>query len=107
MPRETDAERLERMIAYEKPLWARGLRVAGIDEVGRGPLAGPVVVACVIVPMERLTPGVDDSKKLTEKKRERLFDRLLEAAEYARTGWRSPAVIDEINILNATKAAME
>ncbi|MBO4884365.1 MAG: ribonuclease HII [Clostridia bacterium] len=107
MPRETDAQRLLRMIEYEKPLWARGLAVAGIDEVGRGPLAGPVVTACVIVPQDRLVPGVNDSKKVAEHKRERLFEQLMDAASYARTGWRSPRVIDEINILNATKQAME
>ena len=105
--RETDAQRLQRMIQYETPLWDAGLRVAGIDEVGRGPLAGPVVTACVIVPRDRLVPGVNDSKKVAEKKRERLFDALMEAASYARTGWRGPRVIDEINILNATKEAME
>ena len=95
------------MIEYEKPLWARNLAVAGIDEVGRGPLAGPVVTACVIVPPDRLVPGVNDSKKVAEKKREILFERLMEAASYARTGWRTPRVIDEVNILNATKQAME
>ncbi|MBR3502626.1 MAG: ribonuclease HII [Clostridia bacterium] len=105
--RETDAQRLARMIEYEKPLWEKGLAVAGIDEVGRGPLAGPVVTACVIVPPDRLVPGVNDSKKVAEKKRERLFSELLAAASYARTGWRGPRAIDEMNILNATKAAME
>ena len=107
MPRETDQQRLERMIEYETPLWAQGLQVAGIDEVGRGPLARPVVTACVIVPKDRLVPGVNDSKKVAEKKRERLCDELLAVAAYARTGWRSPQGIDEINILNATKQAME
>ena len=105
--RETDAQRLARMIEYEKPLWAKALRVAGIDEVGRGPLAGPVVTACVIVPEDRLVPGVNDSKKVAEKKRERLYEQLMEAATYARTGWRSPQAIDRLNILNATKEAME
>ncbi len=105
--RETDAQRLLRMIEFEKPLWDRGLQVAGIDEVGRGPLAGPVVTACVIVPEDRLVPGVNDSKKVAEKKRERLCEALLSVASYARTGWRGPQAIDEINILNATKEAME
>ena len=105
--RETDAQRLQRMIQYETPLWDAELQVAGMDEVGRGPLAGPVVTACVVIPRDRLVPGVNDSKKVAEKKRERLYDALLEAATYARTGWRSPQVIDEINILNATKEAME
>ncbi len=107
MPRETDMERLERMTEYEKALWAQGVRVAGMDEVGRGPLAGPVVTACIIVPQDKLVSGVNDSKKVSEKKREKLFDLLMERAEYVRTGWRTPQVIDEINILAATKSAME
>lgn len=108
MPRESEQERLERMIAqYEIPLWNQGAVVAGMDEVGRGPLAGPVVTACIIIPRANLIPGVNDSKKVSEKKRERLYGQLLEAAEYVRTGWRSPQEIDRINILNATKSAME
>ena len=107
MPRETDFERLERMTEYEKALWAQNVRVAGMDEVGRGPLAGPVVTACVIVPPDKLVLGVNDSTKVAEKKREKLYDLLMERAEYVRTGWRTPQVIDEINILAATKAAME
>lgn len=107
MPRETDAQRLERMIEQEKLLWAQNLTVAGMDEVGRGPLAGPVVTACIIVPQDKLVPGVNDSKKVAEKKRERLYDLLMHSATYVRTGWRTPQQIDEMNILNATKAAME
>ena len=105
--RETAQEKLIRLTRIERDLWARGLRVAGIDEVGRGPLAGPVVTACVCVPPEKLVEGVDDSKKLSEKKRESLYQPLLDAAEYARTCFIGPEVIDEINILNATKRAME
>ena len=107
MPRETASQRLERMIACEKPLWAKGLAVAGIDEVGRGPLAGPVVTACVIIPEDRLVIGVNDSKKLTEKKREELYPLLMDAAAYVRCGWRTAQDIDRINILNATKEAMQ
>ena len=108
MPRESEQARLERMIAeYETPLWEAGARVAGMDEVGRGPLAGPVVTACIIIPRNRLILGVNDSKKVAEKKRERLFEQLMEAAEYVRTGWKTPAEIDSVNILNATRAAME
>ena len=108
MPRESEQARLERMIAeYETPLWNAGARVAGMDEVGRGPLAGPVVTACIIVPKDKLILGVNDSKKVAEKKREKLFDLLMENAEYVRTGWKTPAEIDEMNILAATKAAME
>ena len=105
--RETPQEKLERLTIIERGLWAEGLRVAGIDEVGRGPLAGPVVTACVCIPQDRLVPGVDDSKKLSEKRREALFPLLLAAADYAETCFIGPEVIDEINILNATKRAME
>ena len=107
MKRETAEQKLLRLTQIERGLWDAGHVVAGIDEVGRGPLAGPVVTACVIVPQDRLVPGVNDSKKVAEKKRERLFEQLMEAAGYARTGWRSPQRIDEINILNATREAME
>ena len=105
--RETPQEKLERLTIIERGLWAEGLRVAGIDEVGRGPLAGPVVTACVCIPQDRLVPGVDDSKKLSEKRREALFPLLLAAADYAETCFIGPEVIDEINILNATRRAME
>jgi len=108
MPRESEQARLERMIAeYETPLWNTGARVAGMDEVGRGPLAGPVVTACIIIPKDRLIPGVNDSKKVAEKKREKLYDLLMENAEYVATGWKTPQEIDSMNILAATKAAME
>ena len=105
--RETPLEKLERLTQIERGLWSDGLRVAGIDEVGRGPLAGPVVTACVCIPEGRLVPGVDDSKKLSDKRREALFPLLLEAAEYAETCSIGPEIIDEINILNATRQAME
>ena len=103
-PRETAEAKLERLTQVERELWAQGLRVAGIDEVGRGPLAGPVVTACVSIP---LVPGVDDSKKLSEKRREALAPLLFEAADYAETCFLPPGLIDEINILNATRRAME
>ena len=105
--RETPQEKLERLTQLERTLWAEGRAVAGIDEVGRGPLAGPVVTACVCIPPDRLVPGVDDSKKLSEKKRESLYRPLLDAADYAETCFIGPEVIDEINILNATRRAME
>ena len=105
--RETPQEKLVRLTELERELWAEGARVAGIDEVGRGPLAGPVVTACVSIPQDRLVMGVDDSKKLTEKRREALYPLLLAAADYAQTCFIGPDVIDEINILNATKQAME
>ena len=105
--RETPQEKLLRLTEIERGLWDGGLRIAGIDEVGRGPLAGPVVTACVSIPANKLVPGVDDSKKLSEKRREALFPLLLEAADYAETCFIGPDVIDEINILQATRRAME
>ncbi len=105
--REKPEEKLIRLTQIENELWAKGLKIAGIDEVGRGPLAGPVVTACVSIPKDRLILGVDDSKKLSEKKRESLYPLLLDAADYAETCWMPPEVIDEMNILNATKRAME
>lgn len=105
--RETPQEKLFRLTALERELWSEYPLIAGIDEVGRGPLAGPVVTACVAIPQNRLVPGVDDSKKLSEKKRESLYQPLLDAAVYAETCFLSPEIIDEINILNATRRAME
>ncbi len=106
--RETPEEKLERLTQIERELWAQGApSIAGIDEVGRGPLAGPVVTACVSIPRDRLVLGVDDSKKLSEKRREAIYEQLVAAADYCRTCFVGPEVIDEINILNATKRAME
>ena len=105
--RETPEEKLIRLTQIEEEIWAQGKIIAGIDEVGRGPLAGPVVTACVSIPKAKLVLGVDDSKKISEKKREALYDRLIEAADYCETCFMSPGVIDEINILAATMRAME
>ena len=105
--RETPAEKLHQLTEIERGLWADGHVIAGIDEVGRGPLAGPVVTACVSIPPDRLVMGVDDSKKLSEKRREALYPLLMEAADYARTCFIWPEEIDAVNILNATKKAME
>ena len=109
MARETKEEKLVRMTAIEREiaLMHPGKRISGIDEVGRGPLAGPVVTACVSIPFSKLVPGVDDSKKLSEARREALYPLLMENASYAKTAWVTPQIIDEINILNATKRAME
>lgn len=83
-----------------------GLVVAGMDEVGRGPLAGNVVTACVVMPEEPLIPWIDDSKKLSESRREKVFDEIISHALYIGIGQVSPEVIDEINILEATRKAM-
>lgn len=81
--------------------------IAGVDEVGRGPLAGPVVAACVVLPDDFDVPGVDDSKKLSEKKREALYDEIMSRALAVGIGRADNLVIDEINILQATKEAMK
>ena len=104
---EKQAQRLQEMLSFEKELWAAGKDlIAGVDEVGRGPLAGPVVTAAVILPKDFSLPGVDDSKKLSPKRREELFEQIKEAAVCWAVGRREPERIDEINILEATKEAM-
>jgi ribonuclease HII len=95
------------MTEIEREYWAKGVAVAGIDEVGRGPLAGPVVTACVILPPDALIPGVDDSKKLSPAKREALSEAILARAEYVKIARVESTEIDGINILNATRRAME
>ena len=97
--------RLEAMRAYEKEYEKYGY-ICGIDEVGRGPLAGPVVAGAVILPKDCEILWVNDSKKLSEKKREVLYDEIMEKAVAAGNGMVSPARIDEINILQATYEAM-
>lgn len=94
-------------LVFERELLAGGARlIAGMDEAGRGPLAGPVVAAAVIMPLDDVIPGVDDSKKLTEKKREQLFDEIVKKAVAYKICAVDEKVIDEINILKATKKAM-
>ena len=83
-----------------------GIIVAGMDEVGRGPLAGNVVTACVVMPDEPVIPWIDDSKKLSEGRREKVYTEIMEHALYVGIGEVSPAEIDEINILEATRKAM-
>lgn len=96
------------MIEYEKQLREKGYRlIAGVDEVGRGPLVGPVVTAAVILPNDFHLEGLTDSKKLTKKKREEYFDIIMERAIEVQIGEASSNEIDEINILNATKLAMK
>ena len=95
------------MLEYEIKNLEKGYKlIAGVDEVGRGPLAGPVVCAAVIMPIDQLIEGVNDSKKLTEKKREKLYDIILEKALAYNIHEISEREIDEINILNAVKKCM-
>lgn len=96
---------LEAMSVYEKQ-YASCLAICGIDEVGRGPLAGPVVAGAVILPRDTEILYLNDSKKLSEKKREALYDEIMEKAVAVGIGMASPARIDEINILQATYEAM-
>lgn len=100
-------QKLEDMSVYEKQLYAEGVTaVAGVDEVGRGPLAGPVLAACVVLPENWDIPGLDDSKKLSEKKRNEMFDIISDRALAIGIGIADNNTIDEINILNATRQAM-
>ena len=102
------AAKLEEMKKYERGLAERGVRfVGGVDEVGRGPLAGPVVTACVVLPLDFDVLGVDDSKKLSDKKRRELDVLIRENALAYGYGMRDNETIDKINILNATKEAMK
>lgn len=92
---------------FERAAWRSGLaRVAGVDEAGRGPLAGPVVAAAVILNPEHHIRGLQDSKLLTPDERERLFDQILEHATAVGTGIVDPQTIDRVNILEATRRAM-
>lgn len=102
---EKEKERTEQMKGYEKQYESRGY-VCGIDEVGRGPLAGPVVAGAVILPKDCQILYLNDSKKLTAKKREELYDVIMKEAVAVGIGYASPARIDEINILQVTYEAM-
>ncbi|KJY58294.1 Ribonuclease HII [Lactobacillus kimbladii] len=92
--------------AYEKTFWAKNETVAGVDEVGRGPLAGPVVTAAVIIDDNFDLTDVNDSKKLSAKRRQELFPLILKEAVSVAIGLKSPQVIDEINIYEADRLAM-
>ena len=95
-------------LKYELECLVKGYKyIAGVDEVGRGPLAGPVVCAAVIMPLDKLIEGIDDSKKVSEKKRNKLSDLIKENAICYNIAEVSPKVIDEINILEATKLCMK
>ena len=96
------------LLEYEKKLYKQKITlIGGIDEVGRGPLVGPVVAACVILPKNYKLDGLTDSKKLTEKKRDQFYDILIHDAISYGIGVIGPRKIDEINILEASKLAMK
>ena len=102
--KEKEIERLTKLKEIEKDLYSKGFKnICGIDEAGRGPLAGPVVVAGVIMPENSMIEFVNDSKKVTEKRREKLYDVIKEEAISYSIAVIDQDVIDEINILNATK----
>ncbi len=102
---QKEVQRTEKMKAYEKE-YAAFSYICGIDEVGRGPLAGPVVAGAVILPKDCNILYLNDSKQLSEKKREELYDIIMERAVATGLGYVSPERIDEINILQATYEAM-
>lgn len=102
---EKELARTEQMKYFEKK-YAEYSYICGIDEVGRGPLAGPVVAAAVILPKDCKLLYINDSKQLSEKKREELYEQIMETAVSVGIGYNSPQRIDEINILQATYEAM-
>ena len=100
-------ERLEGMLAYEKECYALGMElIAGVDEVGRGPLAGPVVAAAVILPKACKIPGLNDSKKIPKSKHKEIYEAVLQNAIAIGIGIKDNQVIDQVNIYEATKLAM-
>ena len=106
--KEKEIERLNELKKIEKDIYEKEniTYLCGIDEAGRGPLAGPVVVASVIMPKDSFIEGVNDSKKVSEKKRELLYDKITEEAISYSVGIVNQNEIDEINILNATKKGL-
>ncbi len=105
--KEKEEERLKALKQQENELRKKGFNtICGIDEAGRGPLAGPVVIASVIMPADSMIEGVNDSKKVSEKKREALYDKIIEEAISYGVAIIGQDEIDEINILNATKKGL-
>lgn len=105
--KEKEEERLKELKKDEEKLHSNGVKlIAGIDEAGRGPLAGPVAVGIAIMPENSMIEGVNDSKKVSEKKREKLYDLITQEAIAWNVGIADQNEIDEINILNATKLAL-
>lgn len=105
--KEKEEERLKALKQQEKELREKGFKtICGIDEAGRGPLAGPVVIASTIMPADSMIEGVNDSKKISEKKREDLYEKIIEEAISYGVAIIGQDEIDEINILNATKKGL-
>lgn len=108
LTKEEEEKRIENLWIPEKELIKKGFKyVAGVDEAGRGPLAGPVFAAAVILPEGEIIDGINDSKKLTPKKRDELYDIIIKKAIAYSSASVDEGVIDEINILNATFLAMQ
>ncbi len=106
--KEKEIERLNSLKEEENKLYKKNIKlICGIDEAGRGPLAGPVVVAAVILPENSFIEGVNDSKKVSEKKREKLYEQITSEAIAYSVGIVDQKKIDEINILNATKLGLK
>ena len=104
---EKELLRLQEIQKIERELYQKGVKsICGIDEAGRGPLAGPVVVASVIMPEGSMIEGVNDSKKVSEKKREKLYEQIIDEAVAYGVGIIDQNEIDRINILNATKEGL-
>ena len=105
--KEKEQARLEKLKEIENELYKYGAtKICGIDEAGRGPLAGPVVVGAVIMPQDSMIEGVNDSKKVSESKREKLYEEITSTAIAWGVGIIDPQEIDDINILNATKKGL-
>ena len=106
--KEKELERLKTMLQIENSLYKSGYNfICGVDEAGRGPLCAPVVAAAVILPKDECIEGVNDSKKISEKKREKLYDEILLKAIAVGVGISDVDIIEKVNILNATKLAMK
>lgn len=106
--KEKEIERLNLLKEEENKLYEKNIEyICGIDEAGRGPLAGPVVVGAVILPQNSFIEGVNDSKKISEKKREKIYEQIVQEAIAYSVGIVDQKKIDEINILNATKLGVK
>ena len=105
--KEKEIERLNKLKEEELSLYSDKIKyICGIDEAGRGPLAGPVVVAAVVLPKDSFIEGVNDSKKISEKKREKVYEEIINSAISYSVGIIDEKTIDDINILNATKLGL-